>query len=103
MYLADNVTIFVIWGDEAGHCYEPGIGKEFGHFTYATDIFFAIFRRKAKVLVQTMAHIVTVKDIGESVSLNQCVMGDVATIPLFWTEWGQTLISALYEGGTLVL
>ena len=73
MYLTGDVAIFAIRGDEAGHGYEPGIGKEFGHFAYATDILFAILRRKAKILVQAMAHVVTVKDIGESVSLNQRV------------------------------
>ena len=71
MYLAGDVTIFAIRGDEAGHGDEAGIGKEFGHFAYAADILFAVFRRKAQILVQAVAHVVTVKDIGEPVSLNQ--------------------------------
>jgi len=72
--LPRDVAVLPVRGYEARHGDEAGVGEELRHFAYTADVFLAVFGGKAQVVVEPVADVVAVKDVGEPVSLDQGVL-----------------------------
>lgn len=49
--------------DETGDAHQPGICKQFGDLSDATDVLLTIVGREAQILVQTVANVVSVQRV----------------------------------------
>ena len=59
------------WWNEARKAHNATIGKQLGHFSNTSDIFFTIFRAEAKILVKAMTNVVTIKTVCWNALTNQ--------------------------------
>lgn len=57
------------WGYEGGQCDDATTGKQFRDFCNTADIFYPVFVRKAKVVVESAANVVPIQQLGENAFL----------------------------------
>jgi len=49
--------------DEAGETDDASVSEQLGHLRDTSDVFFAVFRAEAEVLVQPMANVVSIQTV----------------------------------------
>src|SRR6516164_5269024 len=65
MQRSDRVAIFAIGANETGHRDRAAVGEEPGDFTDAANVLLTVGGRKTQILVESVANIVSVQDVGE--------------------------------------
>ena len=71
---ADVVAVLAIGADEAGHGDDAGVGEQLGDLADAADVLFAVGGGEAEVLVQAVADVVAVENVGQVAALHQGVL-----------------------------
>src|SRR5262249_29617448 len=67
----DSIAVLAIGADEAGHGDHATVGKKLGDFADAADVFLAVGGRKPQVLVEAVADVVAVQNVGQPAALHQ--------------------------------
>ena len=65
----------MVGGDEAAERDDAGVGEQFADFPNASDVLRPVLRTEPKVLIQSVADVVAIEDVGEPVPLDEDVFG----------------------------
>ena len=68
-----HVAVLAIGADEAGHGDDAAVGEQLGDLADAADVLLAVGGGEAEVLVQPVADVVAVEDVGQPAALHQGV------------------------------
>ena len=70
---ANSVAVLAVGADEAGHGDDAAVGEQFRDLADAANVLLAVGRGEAQVLVEAVADVVAVEDVGQPAALDQGV------------------------------